>query len=198
MVTDELCIRVSDREEIVGMSGINHLPLLEVEEGLFHVLLCRLDGMSITRSFIHYNLDLCFTDHYGFISSKQPFTEVNGNSRVKENLRLKKQVTREQLENIMVSINPDFAGFILDSVSIENGLVYGLVRTADSLGGRALLLAIRDPAPDQAAILFGVRYLCASTIAEGVEYSDIKKICAYDTAILSREELINRRNGNIG
>ncbi|ANJ64903.2 hypothetical protein SPECIALG_93 [Erwinia phage vB_EamM_Special G] len=189
-------VQISDQYEIIGMAGVNYLPLKKSSSDTYRVVLCRLDGLGRDNTNLHYDIDDAFTDHYRFITQQLPFAEFDGRDRVTTLMQnWQGKATTEIIDNIFSSIDPDAGAFTLESISVENGYLYGEVRLANSIVGTNLSMMLNHPRPDQAALIFGVRYLSVNTRLDGLQYADVKKICAYDVNIVSETELTQRRNG---
>lgn len=190
--TGQGCVSVSEKHEIIGMAGVNYLPLESNGDGTFNVLLCRLDGLSINRHMTHYQADDCIGDHMKLIYGKTPIGEYNGSDRIKAMLGLNKGI---DITKVIRDVNFHNCGFNLLDVKIDNGLVFGLVEPIrnEVMANRTGIIDGQKSLGLYKAIVFTWRVLNKQSMLDGIVYEDIVELVNYDCAFLSERGIEFRR-----
>jgi len=186
------CIRVSDTQEIIGMAGVNYLPLKPAPDGTFEVLLCRLDGLTIHNCISHYQFDDCIGDHMRMVYSKTPFGELGGNARVNM------LISQHGVAPIAAIKTVEIAKclFTLQNVTIREGMVFGVVKPNTSLDTLRFIGTLRRPSGEHkpAAVIFTWRVLNKIARFDGINFEDVSELINYDVALLTEQEIQERRN----
>lgn len=189
--TGQGCVRVSDKHEIIGMAGVNYLPLESNDDGTFNVLLCRLDGLSINRHMTHYQADDSIGDHMKLICNEIPIGEYGGSDRIRS-LITQPHVS---IDNVIRDVNYYNCGFFLKDIRIDQGLVYGRVRPVRSehMSNRTGIIDGVRNVGDYKAIVFTWRTIMKQVMLDGIVYEDIVELINYDCAFLSERGIEHRR-----
>lgn len=189
------CVKVSEKHEIVGMMGVNHLPLTRNDDGTFTVLLGRLDGLSIGKSIVHYQADDCITDHMRMINARVPFGEFGGRDRIAAMFNTP-VADAKTVRDRMRSVDHSRCPFVLVDLKIADGYIYGKVKSRANPAMMVHISMLDSPfySANLAAVAFAWKTFAKVARCEGLMYEDVTEVIGYNCEFLTPKELNDRRN----